>query len=141
MENPHISLSDGKELVIQVAPFELGYRLTKGINRVIQKTGIQLDDKIMKLDFSEFTMSPAVMVPLAQMFLSAMEDDSLEDIFWACANHCTYDGLRITKQLFNDNIEMRGVFYEIKLNVLKENLLPFFPSLRSWFTGTTSTEK
>lgn len=141
MENPRITLSDGKELVVQIAPFELGYKLTKAVNRVIQKAGIKLDDSVMKLDFSDFKMSPAVMVPLANMFLAAMEDDSLEEIFWACANHCTYDGLRITKQLFNDNIDVRGVYYQIKVNVLKENLLPFFPSLRSWFTGTTLAEK
>jgi len=141
MENPRITLSDGKELVVQIAPFEIGYKLTKAVNKVIQKTGLKLDESILKLDFSDFKLSPAIMVPLAEMFLSAMEDDSLDDLFWSCANHCTYDGLRITKQLFNDNIEMRGVYYQIKVNVLKENILPFFPQLRSWLSDTTRAEK
>ncbi len=141
MENPRFTLSNGKELVVQIASFDMGYRLTKALNKILQKTGLNLNDELLNLDFSKFSMTPAVMMPLAEAFLSAMEDDSLQDLFWSCANSCTYDGLRINKQLFSDNIEMRGLFYPIKVIVLRENILPFFPQLRSWLNDTTQAEK
>jgi len=140
MEDPRITLANGKELVIRIAPFELGYKLTKAVNRIIQKNGVKFDESILNIDFSNFKVTPAFMVPLANMFLSAMEDDALDEIFWACANHCSYDGLRVNRQLFSDDIDARGVYYQIKLCVLRENLLPFFPSLRSWLTDTTKAE-
>ena len=137
LENKEIDLASGKKLSVGIASFANGVQLAQSILKCLKKSGFKIEQKdFLNLNFDELFSSPFFLDIIAKTFLEAFTDETVDKIFWDMARKCTYDGLRVTEDLFNNSVDARGDFYQIKFSIIKENLMPFFPSLR-----ITSEEK
>lgn len=137
LEPKDFTLASGKTLTINIANFGTAIQLSQALLKCIKNAGIKLDkESITNIDFSNIVESPFLINALVQAILDAFTDAHIDAVFWEMAKKCTYDGLRVTEELFNNSIDARQDFYQVKFLILKENVLPFFPKLR-----TTLAEK
>lgn len=137
LENKEIELASGKKLSIGIASFGNGVQLAQTILKCLKNSGFKIDQKdFLNLNFDELFSSPFFLDIIAKTFLEAFTDEMVDKIFWEMAKKCTYDGLRVTEELFNNSVDARGDFYQIKFSIIKENIMPFFPHLH-----ITSEEK
>lgn len=131
LEPKEFTLASGKKLVVNISSFELGIRLSQELLKCLKKSKIDLTKDLLSTPFDQLLVNGTILGALAQAFIEALTSDSLNEIFWNCAAKCSYDGLRITKELFTNNVEARGDYYQIQFLVVKENILPFFPQLHT----------
>ena len=132
LEPKDYTLPSGKVLSVNVASFKCGTQLGQAIIRCLMRAGIKLDRESLKsLSIASIVQDPNFVAALTQAALDAFTDDHIDETFWEMAKKCTYDGLRVTEELFNNSIDARQDFYQVKFLILKENILPFFPNLHT----------
>ena len=131
LEPKEFTLASGKKLVINISSFELGTRLSQELLKCLKKTKIDLTKDLLSTPFDELLTNGQILGALAQAFIEALTSEAINEVFWNCAAKCSYDGLRITRELFTNNITARGDYYQIQFLVIKENILPFFPQLHT----------
>ena len=137
LEPKDFTLASGKTLTINIANFGTAVQLSQALLKCLKNAEIKLDQESLKnLDFSNLMENPFLIGAITKAALDAFTDPHIDFIFWEMARKCTYDGLRVTEELFNNSIDARQDFYQVKFLILKENVLPFFPKLR-----TTLAEK
>lgn len=127
MENKIHVLASGKELTIQLSSFEVAWGLSQTLLETVKKCGIELTPEILSSD--DLMNNTDLINMFIKAFLEAITNQKVQDVFWQCASSCLYDGTRITKKLFMDDVSARGDLYEIQFMVLKENVAPFFRTL------------
>lgn len=132
LEPKDYTLPSGKVLSINVASFMLGSKLGQAILRCLMRSGIKLDRESLKnLNLANIMQDPDFISSLTKAALDVFTDDHIDETFWEMAKKCTYDGLRVTEELFNNSVDARQDFYQVKFLILKENIMPFFPNLHT----------
>lgn len=122
--------ASGVEAKMNAADFLSSMKLKKAILRAAKESNIDL----VNLDFSN--LKGTALNSILQAILEADSSDDVEDALFKCLGRCTYGGIKITRDIF-DNIDpeiaksARGDYYELVFHCLKENLLPFFQPLVS----------
>lgn len=113
---------NGAKVVINHADFEDAMDLQSSILKEASKAEFSLEgvDMSSDIDFSG----------LIKAGMSVAGSKEVREIIFKCLVRCTYNGDKITKQVF-ENPEARKDYYEVVIACLKENLLPFFGGLIS----------
>jgi hypothetical protein len=68
---------------------------------------------------------------IKDLFFGLMTSEKFDRIIFKCLASCTYNGIKITKQLFDDMPEARQDYYQIIKECVEINLNPFLKSLTS----------
>ena len=127
----------GKTLIVTPSSFENGLKLQEILAEIVKTSELNLPggesvDSMKDLDSQMLTKV------IMNMALSAVSSPELKDVLFECCQSVVYNDVRVDREFF-DEVENRGVFYDIMIEVLKENLLPFFPSLSSGLSGIKET--
>ena len=103
MANLKKTLPSGAQIEIQTADFEKSFGLLQAVKRSLLST---------------------------EDLIGLATHESVQDQLWACMSVCTYNGARITKDIF-DPEAARPDYLLVAQEVLLKNLRPFFQSLAS----------
>jgi len=115
MENFKKILESGAELTISLASFAEGHRLFKAVTRELQNINLN-EDTVQKLS------------------MQLISSEAIEQALWPCMGRATYNGLKVTPELF-ENAETRCDFLEVMKEVLGYNLIPFSKNIGSLSTA------
>lgn len=92
---------------------------------------LKLDIGNMEIEDFEFTSMSKLLDNIKDLFFGLMTSDKFERIIFKCLGYCTYNNVKITKQLFDDMLEARQDYYQIIKECVEINLNPFLKSLTS----------
>jgi hypothetical protein len=132
-----IETKTGAEIQIAPAPFKDAMELKNVLFKELASSGISFDK--INLEDIEKTGLEQIIKPIIQIDTSK----DFYNAFFKCAGRCLYNGNKITEETFED-VTAREDYYLIMLEVLKENLSPFFKGLvskLSLFTAKTAKTK
>ena len=125
--------NNGAKIVINSASFKEASKLKNCIAKELLKQNIDIGNasslNALKNELNDSV--PKLVNMLKNVILSCDTSEEFESALFACLAHCTYNSARINEQLFDDIPEAREDYYTIMLEVIKENLLPFFKGLLS----------
>lgn len=119
-----IESKTGADIQIAPAPFKDAMALKNVLFRELSSSGINFD-KIQLDDLSKTHIEEII-----KSIIQVDTSKEFYDAFFKCAGRCLYNNNKITEDTFED-ITAREDYYLIMLEVLKENLLPFFRGLVS----------
>ena len=91
---------------------------------------LKVDIGEIELDFGGASVS-SLLDSIKDLFLNLMTSEKFDKIVFECLKNCTYNGIKITKQLFDDIPEARADYYQIIKECVEINLAPFLKSLTS----------
>lgn len=126
----------GAKAVINVAPFKTAMALKNAITSELAKSGIDLQVLIEKQNQKESD----VKVDLKSIISAVLAVDSSPVVYAAifeCLARCSYNDEKITEKTFEADAA-RGDYYQIVLECVQANLLPFFMALASRLSGLKS---
>ena len=143
----NITSSKGLPIVLNYADIEVVEELMQLIIRqaeeldlepVIKKlTGLSTDE-ILQLDIETFLP----LLPLLQKIICKLESSKeFKNIVYRLLSSCTYNGVCINKQLFNDKPELREDYYMLEWEVIKFNIRPFLKNLLGRYIQVETVEK
>jgi hypothetical protein len=124
---------EGKEVVINPAPFQLAGRLKRAIHKELSKIGIDLGYLNFKTE-----ITADILKAFSKMALIIDSSEEVEALVFACLERCLYDKEKITVDTF-EPVEMRAYYYKIIGGCLKENLFPFYKNLPLLFNELISS--
>jgi Phage tail assembly chaperone protein, TAC len=110
-------LPSGAKVYMSVAPFQDAQALTKALMKSIK--GVPLSDDVMSMDVSV----------LKDALIEAATSDDVQSAIFRCMERATYDGIKITRDLFDDKdigLKARQDFYGICAKIIEFNCMPFF---------------
>lgn len=118
-------------------PIVLNYASMKDVEELIQLVALKakelnLTSLVESLtSFEEFLEQDLkVLIPLLQQIICDLESSTgFNEIVYNLLRPCTYNGVSITRQLFDDKPELREDYYMLKIEVVKFNITPFLKSL------------
>lgn len=110
-----IDLPSGAKLEIGLAPFKEANRLLKAFT--LENKGSTIESRT-ELDVNL----------LKDLFCTSISSELINDALWECAKRCTYNGLKITPELFEPE-NARQDYLVVMWEVGKANLVPFMKSL------------
>jgi hypothetical protein len=113
----------GIKVVINEADFTTSMMLRGAVLKSIKNSDIN----ISAIDLEQLNQE-AITKLIIEAALSIDCDDKVTDALFKCLARCTYNGEKIIRDTF-EPVEAREDYYEIVINCLKENLLPFFQPL------------
>ena len=125
-----------KEVMIKAASFEDAVNLKKTVMKSLLEAGFIKDinfESLQNIDTND------IFSKLGQLILSMDVSEDFNRAVFACLGFCTYDFVKINKQLFDDKPEIREDYYEIVSKCCEVNLRPFFKSLVSELTQRFQT--
>lgn len=130
-------------------PIVLNYASMEDVERLIQLIArkakeLNLTQVIESLTDVESFMSQdvKVLLPLLQQIICDLESSTeFQEIVYNFLHCCTYNGIVITQQLFDDKPELREDYYTLKLEVVKFNLHPFSKSLSGMLSHIVTVQK
>lgn len=132
LEPKEFTTLSGKKLIVNIANFEQSYKLIQALMRCAKRQEIDLNsESFRKFDISKLNNNPALISLGVKLFLDGLTDTVVTSVFWEMAQRCSWDGLKITPELFNNQLEARQDFFQVEFTILRENVLPFFPFLRT----------
>ena len=122
---------------------------------IILQSVIMEEAKKLKIDIGnieiedvkgfEVTSMSNLLDNIKDLFFGLMTSEKFDRIIFKCLSSCTYNGIKITKQLFEDIHEARQDYYQIIKECVEINLNPFLKSLTSLlsmlFPTTTSNNQ
>lgn len=111
MDNLKKKLTSGAEIDITLAPFLIGHRLFKAVA-----------SELKSLDLNEDSVQ--------KMSMLLVSSETIEEALWPCLARGTYNGVKITPELF-ENMNVRSDFLEVIKEVLAYNLAPFSKGIGS----------
>lgn len=117
MPDQDFELPSGAQHHVTRAPFQDANALTKALLK--SSIGIRLAENPLDMDVTV----------LKDTLVSAMTSDDVERLLMLCLARSTYDGTKVTPDLFDDvkiGDAARGDFYPMCANVVKVNCQPFF---------------
>lgn len=124
-----VTTNGNKKIKITPASFQDAVNLKKAAYKALKESGFLKDSgNLSAPEFSD-------VINVAFDLISAAESSSeLEAALFECLKVCIYDEkYKISKQLFDDFIDLREDYYEIMTKCLEVNLRPFFKSLVTEF--------
>lgn len=116
--------ANGVTVKINVADFITSMMLKKAVVEAVKDSDVD----IASVDLENLKVG--AIDSILQIILTADCSDKVNDAIFKCLARCTYNGEKITKDIF-ENVKARENYYEIVIACLKENLTPFFKPLFS----------
>lgn len=120
---------NGAKIIINYADFEEVCELEEVMLEVLRNHNIDISDVDKLSD---------VKIPVVNLFkiikdvlIDVRTHKNFKRVVFNCLKICTYNGITIKEQLFNDIPQARADYYEIVEHCIKENLLPLYKSLFS----------
>lgn len=118
-------------------PIVLNYADMQDVEELIQLIAkkakeLNLESVVRSLtSFEEFCQQDVqTLLPLLQQIICDLESSKeFNAIVYNLLRVCTFNGIVITQQLFNDKPELREDYYTLKIEVVKFNLAPFLKKL------------
>ena len=118
-------------------PIILNYADMQDVEELIQLIAkkakeLNLENVVRSLtSFEEFCQQDVqTLLPLLQQIICDLESSKeFNTIVYNLLRVCTFNGVVITQQLFNDKPELREDYYTLKIEVVKFNLAPFLKKL------------
>lgn len=118
-------------------PIVLNYANMQDVEELIQLIAkkakeLNLESIVRSLtSFEEFCQQDVqTLLPLLQQIICDLESSKeFNAIVYNLLRVCTFNGVIITQQLFNDKPELREDYYTLKIEVVKFNLAPFLKKL------------
>lgn len=118
-------------------PIVLNYADMQDVEELIQLIAkkakeLNLESVVRSLtSFEEFCQQDVqTLLPLLQQIICDLESSKeFNTIVYNLLRVCTFNGIVITQQLFNDKPELREDYYTLKIEVVKFNLAPFLKKL------------
>lgn len=132
--NETITLKSGAELSMTVAPFADGMKLFKTIARELKQVDIELGD----LDVSK--LAGKDINSIKNVVFQLLGSDAVEACVFDCLKRCTLNGVRITKETFEDE-NARPDFLPAAWEVIKLNLRPFVSGLNLSFSASAKPQQ
>lgn len=137
-----MTLSSGSELNITVAPFATAHGLLKAILKAVK--GMSVSNDILGADMSldGIRNSPALFTQIVEKVLAIAVSPEVEACLFECFFRATWNGERITRELFDDpklGEKAREDYYMICLKVIEANCKPFFKQTFSGLMVSTPT--
>ena len=125
----------GKRIVINIASFKESAQLKACIAKELLTQNIDLGnaDSLAGLKDELNNSVPKLLNTAKNLLLSCEVSEEFNKALFNCLQHCTYDGIQITEELFDPHCkpEAREDYYTIVFECIKENILPFFKGLLS----------
>jgi len=120
----------GKELKITIASFDEAMDLKRAIGKSLLSNGINIDlDNI-----SEDNLKNDSVMGILKAIISVGISKEVETCLFNCGARCIIGVEKVDKDFF-EKPENRQWYYQIMLEIIKANLLPFFSGLLSGFSG------
>lgn len=119
MRETSITLPSNAILKIQSSSWAEAHKLYKAVMGVVSKTPFSQEE-------------------LITFFAKLSIDDAIEVALWPCFGRATYNGVKITGDLFDTNDKAQEDFLLIQKEVLAFNLAPFLGSLSSLLSAVGS---
>lgn len=131
------TLASGAELVLHLADFKNSTALNRALMNAASKANMDIDIGDIKSN------GMSALADLAPMFMTIAGSEEVEDAIIGCLNRSTWNNSRISVELFDDNPNARGDFYEIAIECVKFNSQVFMKALLSKLSTPkkTATEK
>lgn len=129
---------NGHTLVVAPSSFQEAMNLKRAIAKALmdQKNGLGLSG--IKIDEEDPLKTDLPIDSLLQTAMSVATDPEVIDCLFVCASHALIDDQKIDRDFFED-VNKRSYFYPIMLEVMKQNLSPFFENLSSLFEKFAQT--
>jgi len=144
MANLKKTLTSGKELEVSLPSFEDSTRLRQAVMMDLKGIQISFGDMKSGVPFQGQLVTQEMLNTLKNLTASLAGSAAIEAALWPCMARGTWDGQKITKDLF-ENEEAREDFMEIAQEVLWYSLRPFLKGLVSKLkplaAGLTSSQK
>ncbi len=121
------TLSTGAKLEVTESSFAEAYALEKALISSVKETnlsGLQVKKDVFDMDVDVLLKSVLVMATSPEV----------ERCLFKCFERATYDGVKISRGLFDDpkiGLQIREDFHEICLKVAEVNCLPFLKRIFS----------
>lgn len=130
------TLDSGAMLEVTMAPFQDGYKLLKSVMKEAESINMNFGFKGKTFkELFEFELTDEFFNTLKNVLSRMISSDIIEEALWSCLSRCTYNNIKITKDLFDSNIEAREDFLVIAKEVIWFNLSPFGKNLQSMLKG------
>ena len=122
------TVNGNAELILNEATFADCLTLQSVIMEETKKLKVDIGE--IEIDFGGSSVS-SLLDSIKDLFLNLMTSEKFDRIVFQCLKNCTYNGIKITKQLFDDVPEARADYYQIIKECVEINLRPFLKSLTS----------
>lgn len=122
------TVNGNAELILNEATFADCLILQSVIMEEAKKLKVDIGE--IELDFGGASVSN-LLDSIKDLFLNLMTSEKFDRIIFKCLSYCTYNNVKITKQLFDDVPESRADYYQIIKECVEINLAPFLKSLTS----------
>lgn len=122
------TVNGNAELILNEATFADCLILQSVIMEEAKKLKVDIGE--IELDFGGSSVT-SLLDSIKDLFLNLMTSEKFDRIVFKCLSYCTYNNVKITKQLFDDVPESRADYYQIIKECVEINLAPFLKSLTS----------
>lgn len=136
MPDQDFTLPSQAKLHVTVVPFKDAMALTKSLMKAA--SGIQLARNPLDMDVTV----------LKDAMIAAATSEEVETAVFRCLERCTYEGIRVTPDLFNDKDlgeKARADYFSICGKVVEVNCAPFFDqtlsTLKTFLAGKNGSPK
>ena len=126
--NKEFKLPSGKILVVGLSSFEEARNLNKALAEELKH--IKIDKE---MDLNDINL-------MKDLVCYAFTSDNVMKCLDVCLRRCTYDGLKISADTFED-INARADYLIVAKEVIIENVRPFFQSLLSGLKDLSQEKK
>ena len=140
--NKQLTSANGLPIILNYANMEDVEQLIQLIARKAKELNLTEVIKSLSSSMEEFLAQDLeTVLPLLQQIICELESsEEFNNIVYNLLRVCTYNGIVITRQLFNDKPELREDFYTLKIEVIKFNLSPFLKNLSGRLFQMTSVK-
>lgn len=125
-----VELKSGRKLAVAVAPLADANKLRKVVLAELAAVEIdpalRVDAKMLALDIKD--MNGAMLSTMKNVLCRLLSSDAIEAAFFQCAQRCTLDGIKVTRDTFEPE-NMRGEMLPVAQEVIRANIAPFFENL------------
>ena len=111
-----ITTENGMSLTVRPADFKDAMALKNAIMKQVAKDGVDLNIDVKSLQNMD---------NLGSLISTVAGIDSSEEVqkaLFSCLTQCTYNGFRITENLFDDHVDTRADYYEIMIECAKPSV-------------------
>jgi hypothetical protein len=124
------TMASGSKLNVTMSSFQEANALKNAL--LVAVKGVPgLDDSLLA-----GTAKDQEIGPILAILVNAATSEEVERHLFKCFERCTYDNIRVTRDLFDDakiGLQARQDYYEMSVKVIQENCLPFFKQALSLF--------
>lgn len=126
---------NGAKIVINEATWADVRSLKRVLAAELLKLGIDIDKEFLGQSEENLMVGSKLFQLIKDVYLTLEASDDFNNEIMNCLKYCHYNNIKITEQLFDDEIEAREDYYDMVLGCLEVNLAPFMKKVLSKFTN------